>query len=1014
MADLSIIYSKTGKGMRARNAADAGLLPKQLKLLALIDGKSTASEILTQSKLLSEKELAGALSQLEMNGFIRPLPAALSTAEDWALTSNFTPMVVEEFKNEAEIEAGALAKAQAKIAHEKQHAERIAAEKAKEKISWKAEIKARKVAEAKTQLDEKARLKAVQLIHAENLIKAENLAQLEAKRQAKAELKLLQEAQQAAEQAQLEAQRIENAKLAQLAAQRIAKEENDAQLEAARLAKAALILQLDLQHDLQLKAQQKAEQATLAISLARINKAEKETAEAVAKAATRLEMARIIGKAEAERKQAESQLKEARQQVKRQIKAEEQARVKAVRQAKEAEKQADIDTKAAENNKVLQQESIQMEINRLAHRTEHAKKVVKAAKNNDEHNAEDKAEDNAVNYTKAFQQAELAQLEASPKLDLAADKIAQQQDEAQAMDERQAATLQDKGADSQKQLAAQQAQEKAEQIRARNEADEKAVLAEKALARLEMARIAREADALRSQAVQPFATKPTKSGRFEASKSTQLKSAASKTTTQAFQHTAVKKNAVNGVDVQAKEADKRADSAVTDKQFDAKPHAEIKAPTQTTGTPIHLSVLLLNCVKRLVKLLKITLTIGFISALLLIAVLHFINISPLIAPIEKLATVSLGNPVHIEQVRASLWPQPHFTLVNVAIGEALKVTSLQIVPDATTLFADVKHVKSLKIQGFTIDHNNLEPSLNMIKQLSNTPTLKIAQLNISDLSFKANDLVLGPFGGNLALSAAGELASLDLQRVDSTLIVQIKPLGTDYAVTLTGNHWPLPLKPQMVFDTLKANAIIHQHQMTVSQIEGAIFGGNISAQAVLDWSTSWRTTGKFKLTSANAPQLLTAFASKTGVNGKTSAEDKANIDKKASVEGKLSMTGDFASQSIEALNLADASSIFANIALKNGKINGVDLAKAVLNQSASLAGEATEFDTLSASLQVKNGQYQYKQIVLITKQFHAIGYLNIAQNQSLTGKVNANLAAQSRRLQANFDLSGTINHVKRH
>ena len=64
MADLSIIYSKTGKGLRARNAADAGLLPKQLKLLAFIDGKSTANEILDQSKLFTEKELVSALSQL--------------------------------------------------------------------------------------------------------------------------------------------------------------------------------------------------------------------------------------------------------------------------------------------------------------------------------------------------------------------------------------------------------------------------------------------------------------------------------------------------------------------------------------------------------------------------------------------------------------------------------------------------------------------------------------------------------------------------------------------------------------------------------------------------------------------------------------------------------------------------------------------------------------------------------------------------------------------------------------
>ncbi len=561
--------------------------------------------------------------------------------------------------------------------------------------------------------------------------------------------------------------------------------------------------------------------------------------------------------------------------------------------------------------------------------------------------------------------------------------------------------MQDTAAGLEKQLTAQQAQEKAEQIRARNEADDKAALAEKALARHEMSRIAREADALRNQANIPTLTKPTKSGQFEASKSAQLKSVNSKKSTKESPYILAQKNAVNVADARVHEAEKRTLIAITDRQIAAKLQAQIKVPTKIIRTPIDLSLIRLRCLKWLVKPLKITLTISFISALLLIAALHFVNISPLIAPIEKLATVSFGSPVHITQVRASLWPQPQFTLGNVAIGDALKVTSIQLVPDVGTLFDDVKRIKSAQIQGVTIDRNNLEASLNLIKQLERAPTLQIAQLNVINLRFKANDLVIGPFDGNLVLSASGALTSLDIHSIDNALIVQINSLGDDYAVTITGNHWPLPFKPNIVIETLKVGASLHQNQLTFSQIEGAIFGGNISATAALDWSEGWHATGKFKLASTNTPQLLTAFASKT------------NVKEKASVEGKLSMEGDFSSQPIEALKLADATRIFANIMLKNGKINGVDLAKAVLNQSASLAGEATEFDTLSANLQVKNGYYHYKQILLNAKQFHANGDVNIDQKQLLTGRVNLNLAAQSRRLQANFILGGTINQIKR-
>ena len=175
-----------------------------------------------------------------------------------------------------------------------------------------------------------------------------------------------------------------------------------------------------------------------------------------------------------------------------------------------------------------------------------------------------------------------------------------------------------------------------------------------------------------------------------------------------------------------------------------------------------------------------------------------------------------------------------------------------------------------------------------------------------------------------------------------------------------------------------------------------MFGGNISGNALLDWSNGWHTMGNFMLTNANAPQLLKAFASK------------------ASVEGKVNVTGEFTCESTEAAKLTATPTITASILLKNGKINGVDLAHAVIfNQNASLAGEATNFDKLTTNLQVKAGQYHYKQILLDTKQFHANGNIDITQNQAISGSVNAVLVAQSRRLQASFGLAGTLSDVKR-
>ena len=383
-------------------------------------------------------------------------------------------------------------------------------------------------------------------------------------------------------------------------------------------------------------------------------------------------------------------------------------------------------------------------------------------------------------------------------------------------------------------------------------------------------------------------------------------------------------------------------------------------------------------------------------AFLLVGALHFINISPLIAPIEKLATKDFGKPISINGVHASLWPQPHLMLSDISIGDTLKATSMQVMPDTGTLFEDVKRVKSLTIEGLVIDESNVAESLALINNIGKAQSLKVEQLNISDLRFKVKDLVLGPFDGNLVLNEASELNSVNLNSVDHHLSARIMPQGMDYAVTITGANWPLPLNPNIVFNELKANASIHQNQITFNQIDGVMFGGNISGNALLDWSSGWLTTGNFTLTNANAPQLLKAFASKT------------------IVEGKVNVTGKFACESTEAAKLTATPTITANIVLKNGKINGVDLAHSVMfNQNASLAGEATSFDKLTTNLQVKDGQYHYKQIMLDTKQFHANGNMDIAPNQAISGRVNAVLVAQSRRLQASFGLAGTLSDVKR-
>ena len=851
--------------------------------------------------------------------------------------------------NEARARAAEAAKLKAQAEAERkvqQEADRLASAEAKEYARREIDRINREVAQAQKEAEEKAKIEAQKQEQAR--LEIERIAQEATRAAEKAKKKAEAEAQFKVQETRLENERLEKAQQAQLEAERLAKAENEAYLEALHKAKA------------ERKAQEAAE-------LKRIKFAEKEQAETEAKEVARLEMARVVRKAEEARKLVESQAKEARQAAKRKIKAEEQTRLQAARKVEDDAEQAGVAAEAAEKNKIVLQGAAQREMERFAREVEDANKNREALQI-------------AEAARTRLQTAELAELQA------------QKQRQIEAKQELKEATEQ--------QLAAQQAQNKVEQIRAK--ADEKAALDAKELARQEMARIAQEADSLRSQTNQATLTKPIKNGRFKASRTAKLKiSSLESQRTPEFQKYEADKKAQKITTIQQRKAVTQAVTDETQAKSAAKRQQNSSGKALSKRTPIDLNSIFLNSVKWIAKLVKTTLIVGFILALLLTGILHLININPLIASVEKLATDSLGKHVHIGQMRASLWPQPHLVLSDISIGginsdNALKATSIQVIPDTGTLFEDIKRVKSLAIAGLVIDESNAVESLMLIHHIGKAQSLKVEQLNLSDLRFKVKDLVLGPFDGSLVLNKASELNDVNLHGVDHALSAQIKPQGVAYAITLTGSNWPLPLNPNIVFDELQANASINQNQMTFSQISGAMFGGNISAKAVLDWSSGWHTTGNFTLTNANAQQLLKAFTNK------------------ASVDGEVNITGDFASASTKASNLADKPAITANIALKNGKINGVDLAHAVMfNQNASLAGEATAFDKLTSSLQVKDGQYHYKQIALDTKQFHANGNVDIAQNQVITGRINAALVAQSRRLQASFELAGTLSDVKR-
>ena len=388
-----------------------------------------------------------------------------------------------------------------------------------------------------------------------------------------------------------------------------------------------------------------------------------------------------------------------------------------------------------------------------------------------------------------------------------------------------------------------------------------------------------------------------------------------------------------------------------------------------------------------------------VLALVMLALLHFINLSTLIKPIEQLASDSVGEPVAIKKVYASLWPQPHLALENVLIG-ATSIKAIHVLPEAASLFEETKVVKSLVIEGFNIEHADFGKPLNWANNISKAKNLKVEQINLKNLTLAIRDLQLESFDGKVRLTGLGALGAVDLVSSNNALSVTILPQGDNYEIALKAANWVLPFNQKIMFSSLNAKGLANQNKISFNQIEGEVYGGSVTGQAKLEWpdgtgTGQWLSSGDFALTNASAEQLLNTFGSAVAI------------------DGKLILKGNFSSKALEASKLAAAAVVSANFDVRQGSIKGVELARAVMSRgSQSLVGDDTNFDKLSGSIKVNQNQYQFGKLVLASPQFNASGFININNNQTLTGRVNADLAAQSRRLQANFAITGRGKDLK--
>ena len=380
--------------------------------------------------------------------------------------------------------------------------------------------------------------------------------------------------------------------------------------------------------------------------------------------------------------------------------------------------------------------------------------------------------------------------------------------------------------------------------------------------------------------------------------------------------------------------------------------------------------------------------------LLALGLLHFVNLGLLAGPVEKIASAAIGEPVSVRNLRVSLFPQAHLALSDITVGadKDIGIRSVQVVPELSTLFDEEKNLKSIEINELTVDTASLRRQMQWLQSLADNDDLKIGQITLKDLTLSAPGFGAMAFDGNLDRSASGAFSRLGLSGVEQNLTLELLPQDDNYRVHLQASNWQMPLVNGLRFDSFNAVGITDGNQVRFSSMEGELYGGSFKATGVLAWSAQPVASGNFELEQVRLSPALSAMKSS------------------AVIEGTLNATATFTSQVNEGEQLADAAEIDASFQVRDGRFNGIDLANHMVSGSGS--GNATRFDRLSGKLQLRQGVYQYRQLVLEAPQLKARGNLDVQSNQDVSGSISAELAIPSRRIKSNLVVEGKVGSVR--
>ncbi|HEX9392260.1 MAG TPA: AsmA-like C-terminal region-containing protein [Usitatibacteraceae bacterium] len=394
---------------------------------------------------------------------------------------------------------------------------------------------------------------------------------------------------------------------------------------------------------------------------------------------------------------------------------------------------------------------------------------------------------------------------------------------------------------------------------------------------------------------------------------------------------------------------------------------------------------------------------GLVGALVLAVVLvQVVPLQAVNARLEKSLAGWVHDDVSSSNLRVSLFPRPHLKLDQLALGKLLdaKASSGTIYMDLTALFGDRFIIDTVELSGVTVSAEALARAPQWGAAAGPGATIEIGRVVLKDVKLEVAGVTMDAFDADLRFDKAGVLTKAAL-RAGSKWTLDLAPDKTPAADgTIPAGAWKvdfsaqgtkLPIGPEFPITDLKGKGSLTGSEISFPLLEIKLLEGSGTGSFRADWKQGINFSADMKLQKIKLDELAALFTRNIGMSGR--------------MEGEFSVSGSAATLGA----ILDRPKISGSFALKDGSISNIDLVQAMRSPDSGGRGGQSKFTELTGQLNVADGVIRYEKLKLTGGVLLANGTVVVGYDKgALSGNIVSEIRSKVAQDRAAFGLAGSV------